>query len=342
MKIEIKDFVQYLTIKKKLAASSVHTYKIRFLVLKRWLAENKFELDKLSLETFLFEKKEEGKSNAAVNTYIQTIGHIDGFCKDRSLPFGFSEGLENLPKTKSEIIILSVDEINKLVHTELGYKNRNGVDCSDLDLKYRTLTHFLAQTGCRFEEAASLKAKRLDISNGKATLVKTKNKDNRYVYFNGPIKEDLEYLLKGKNLEELVFTNSKGQHIKPGDFNNDLRKRAETAGIINPKRVHAHLLRHSFATNLIVAGVDLTIVSTLLGHKDIQTTFETYVHLADETLKKAALRNPLLRQYADPSEIIKMVKSAIESLKLGEDKRFNFQIQTNQELNSYGFQISIA
>jgi len=324
MNIDEKDFVQYLTIKKKLAPKTVKTYRIRFLVVERWLNQNKVELNKYSFEKFLFELKERGLSNAALNTYIQTFSHLDGFCKDRGLPTGFTDGIENLPKTRSEIVILSVDEINHLVSTELEYKNRNGVDCSDLDRKYRTLTNFLAITGCRFEEAASLQIKRLDVANGRATLVNTKNKDNRYIYFDGPIKNDLEYLINGRKPEDLVFTNSRGQHIKPGDYNNDLRLRAKTAGI--NKRVHAHLLRHSYATHLLMSGVDITMVATLLGHRDVQTTYDTYVHLADDTLKKAAMRNPLVRQYVNPSEIIRTIRDTIESFHLGDDTRFDYKI----------------
>lgn len=322
MAIEEKDFVQYLTIKGKLAPKSVDTYRIRFCVVKRWLIENKLELDKYSFEKFLFGLKERGLSNAALNTYIQAIVHLDHFCKDRGLPTGFTEGIENLPKTHPEIIILSVEEINRLVETELEYKNRNGVSCSNLDRKYRTLTNFLAITGCRIEEASSLQIKRVDISNGRATLMNTKNKDNRFIYFGGPIKKDLEYLIKDRNPEAIVFTNSKGQHVKPGEYNIDLRRRAKAAGI--SKYVHAQLLRHSFATHLLEAGVDISMVATLLGHRDVQTTFETYTHLADDTLKKASMRNPLVRQYVEPSEIIKSIKDTIEGFHLQDDSRFKF------------------
>lgn len=337
MEVEEKDFVQYLTIKKKLAPKTVETYTIRLRVIKRWLSENSSELNNHSIETFLFQLKEQGLSNAALNTYIQTLNHLDGFCRDRGLSAGFVEGIKTLPKIRPEIIILSVEEIKRLINTPLEYKNRNGVDCSDLDKKYRTLTHFLALTGCRFEEAASLKVKRLDISNGIATLVNTKNKDNRYVYFNGSIKDDLYYLTKDKNPEDLVFTNSRGQHVNAGDFNNDLRLRAKKSGIT--KRVHAHLLRHSLATQLLLSGVDITMVATLLGHRDVQTTFENYVHLADETIKEAAMKHPMMRENVDPQEIIKSVKETLDNLHLETDNRFNFKmIQEGGKLN---FELSI-
>jgi len=338
MEIQEADFVQYLTIKKRLAPKTVDTYRIRFVVVKRWLVENNIELTKLSFESFLYKLKEEELSNAALNTYIQTVKHLEAFCKDRGLKTGFTEGIESLPKTHPEIVILSVEEIEKLLDTHLEYKNRNGVDCGDLDRKYSILTMFLAYTGARFDEAASLKVKRLDIPNGKATLVNTKNKQNRFIYFEGEIKDELEKLVRDKSAEDLVFTNSKNTKVKPGEFNNDLRLRAGRAGIT--KYVHAHLLRHSFATHLLISGVDVTMVASLLGHRDIQTTYETYVHLADDTLQRASRRHPLLRRSVDPREIIKITKEVLDNLHLDTDDRFH--VSFFQEEGRLRFELSTS
>jgi len=50
--------------------------------------------------------------------------------------------------------------------------------------------------------------------------------------------------------------------------------------------VHAHLLRHSHATELIKAGWDASYVQKRLGHAQVQTTINTYVHLNDEDLSQ--------------------------------------------------------
>lgn len=332
MQISEQDFVQYLTIKKKLAPKTVDTYRIRFLVVRRWLVKNSAELTKHTFESFLYELKEKNLSNAALNTYIQTIKHLEGFCKDRDLPTGFSDGIESMPKTQPEIYPLTPEEVERLLCTHNEYKNRNGVNCDDLDKKYLALTTFLAITGCRFDEAVSLKVKRLDIEGGRAFLVNTKNKQNRYIFFNGDIKNVLKELINGKSDEDLVFTNSKGQHIHPGDFNTDLRVRAVKAGIT--KRVHAHLLRHSFATQLYKNTHDITLVATILGHKDIKTTNDTYVHLDTEFLQRAVQRHPLMRKYVEPQEIIRELKELIETYKLNEDERFSFELsERNNQLS---------
>lgn len=324
MRIDQNEFERFLTIKQKLAPKSVKSYLYRYRIFINWLEENNYSLSKNNVERFLYEKKtDEELGNLAVNTYIQALHHFEAFCKDRNLQTGFMEGINSLPKTHPEIVILSEEEINKLRTTKIDYKNRNGVDCSDLNLKYLTLIDFHILTGCRFQEAASLLIKRIDIPNGKATLVNTKNKQNRYVYFDGPIKENLIRLTANRKPDDLVFTNSRGTMVKAGEFNEDLKRRAKKAGIT--KRVHAHLLRHCFGTQMVESGVDISITAKLLGHKDIQTTYDTYVHLADKTLQKAAQKHPLMRQFVEPKEVLKNIEESVNKL-LENDSRFEKNI----------------
>lgn len=51
-------------------------------------------------------------------------------------------------------------------------------------------------------------------------------------------------------------------------------------------KVNPHLLRHTHATELIRAGWDMSYVQKRLGHADIQTTINTYIHLSDEDMRK--------------------------------------------------------
>jgi len=91
-----------------------------------------------------------------------------------------------------------------------------------------------------------------------------------------------ERMFKERKAGDYVFVNpkigNKYQDIKSA-FTVALRK----AQIHN---FHFHDLRHTFASHLVMAGVDLTTVKELLGHKDIKMTLR-YSHLAPEHKQKA-------------------------------------------------------
>jgi hypothetical protein len=88
---------------------------------------------------------------------------------------------------------------------------------------------------------------------------------------------------------------------------------------------------------MLESGVPITEVATLLGHIDIQTTYDNYMHLADKTLQKAAMRHPLVRKNVTPEEILRNLKEIIENQHFETDSRFNFKIM--QEKNGLSIKL---
>ena len=77
----------------------------------------------------------------------------------------------------------------------------------------------------------------------------------------------------------------------------------------------------------------------MAGHKDIQTTYETYMHLADKTLQKAAMRHPAVRMNVPPHEIMQTIKEAFANFHLENDPRFTYSIA--EEGNSLKFELFV-
>lgn len=77
-------------------------------------------------------------------------------------------------------------------------------------------------------------------------------------------------------------------HVHPSAIRKQINRAKDQAGIT--KRVTAHVFRHSFATHLLEDGVNIRMVQTLLGHKDVKTT-EIYTHVMKKSL--TGIKSPL-------------------------------------------------
>lgn len=147
----------------------------------------------------------------------------------------------------------------------------------------------LLYTGIRVSECCNLNV--LDLDLKECTLrVFGKNRKERMVFFKPSIvkyfNEYLNYsrdVLLNQKKDDALFINSKSSRISPRAVENILNERAKQA--IIPFKVSPHMLRHTFATNLLNSDVDLKIVQELLGHSSLQTT-QIYTHVSKERLKK--------------------------------------------------------
>lgn len=78
-------------------------------------------------------------------------------------------------------------------------------------------------------------------------------------------------------------------HLHPQTLGRNIKIASQKSGIF--KRVTSHIFRHSYATHLLQAGIDLRSIQELLGHKSVETTM-IYTHVVSE-MNKAKLVSPL-------------------------------------------------
>ncbi len=156
----------------------------------------------------------------------------------------------------------------------------------------RTLILLALQTGLRLSEMIALKREDLVLTTGAHVRVIGKGRKERCTPLAKPTVVALkEWLKQPARGEELLFTNACGARLSPDGVQYILAKHVTAASVGCPslakKRVTPHVLRHTAAMELLLAGVDRTVIALWLGHESIETT-QIYLD-ANLAMKEQAL-----------------------------------------------------
>jgi integrase/recombinase XerD len=145
-------------------------------------------------------------------------------------------------------------------------------------------------TGLRVNEAVSLRCRDVDLP-GRNLRVLGKGRRERQVFLTNDWIASLAsaYLTTRASLcvdHDRVLFNRHGAPLMPSALRSRIHSAGSEAGLRS--RVTPHMLRHTAATQLIEAGVDIRFVQRLLGHASLSTT-ELYTHVSDPALKRVVL-----------------------------------------------------
>lgn len=187
-----------------------------------------------------------------------------------------------LPKiTRKQIEILEYDDLERLLSAPQGNDLRT--------LRDKAILETLFSTGLRVSELCALN-RYINLDRGEIT-VRGKGDKLRVVFLSSKAKKTIQhYLDKRADTEEALFislTKSKNPkvlgRITPRAVQRLIDYWARKAGI--GRKVWPHMIRHSFATDLLINGADIRAVQELLGHQNISTT-QVYTHLTNKELKE--------------------------------------------------------
>jgi len=156
-------------------------------------------------------------------------------------------------------------------------------------LRDKAILEVLFSTGLRVSELCSL-SRYIDLDRGEIS-VRGKGGKIRLVFLSDSAKKAIKnYLEKRTDAEEALFVSfTKAKNPKvigriiPRAVQRLIDFYGRKAGI--PQKIHPHLIRHSFATDLLIGGADLRSVQELLGHSNVSTT-QIYTHLTNKELKE--------------------------------------------------------
>jgi integrase len=176
--------------------------------------------------------------------------------------------VKQLKENNQRLRFLNIEEIPVLI------------DSCDKHLKPIVVTAL--HTGMRRGEILSLEwDKHINLRQGFIELDKTKNDEPRNISISATLKNVLLSIPRRADVPYVFFKPFSGQRYK--SIRSSFKAALKTAKIKNFK---FHDLRHTFASHLVMSGVDITTVGKLLGHKSAKMTLR-YSHLAPQHLAKA-------------------------------------------------------
>ena len=323
----VKDKQQYLMITPKQEMRCVNNIKVSQLV-EQWL---KHVRDRVKRSTY---RKYEGLcrnhilpelgdvtltllSRAMIQTFTETLanrGRIGGGALSTKtvndiliimgLLFDFAEEEHQIvmPKItlmreeKKEVRVLSECEQSRLIDYLIN----------EMDI-YKFGTLLALYTGIRIGELCALLWE--DITDSSVVINKTmqrlKSEDGRTeVVVDSPKSESskrviplpeflLPYMREFRKDGGYVLDGGKCGHSEPRVMQQKFRKFAEEVGL---EEVTFHTLRHTFATRCVEAGFDVKTLSEILGHADVKTTLNRYVHPSFELKQKNMAKLTLMKK----------------------------------------------
>lgn len=292
----IQEFLEYLEVEKgrsQKTAENYHRYLKRFLKFARKSKVAKPAAINLRLVhkyrlflNRLTNQRGENLSKKTQNFHIVALRAFLKYLAKRDIKSLSAEKVE-LPKIGDrEISVLNDEELERLLNAAQGPSLES--------LRDQAILETLFSTGLRVSELASLTIDQINLKRGEFT-VKGKGNKTRLAFLSERAREIIKAYLEKRRQERkdqspALFIRLDAQsknkikdlQLSVRSIQRTVEKYAKKAGIV--KKVTAHVLRHSFATDLLLNGADIRSVQVMLGHSSITTT-QVYTHITDQQLK---------------------------------------------------------
>ena len=272
MKEEIKRFVEYLAGEKKAPRNTQISYQRDLTQMAGFLAEMGIEepekVTKTALNSYILYLEKGGKAATTISRTLASMKAFFGYeFRNGRLKRDPAETI-HAPKIEKKVpVILTIDEVNRLLAQPSGNSAK--------EIRDRAMLELLYATGIRVSELIHLELSDVNMAVGFITC-RDEHRE-RAVPFGRVAKEALlryletarPELLKG-NESQWLFINCSGGLMSRQGFWKIIKYYGNKAGI--EEDITPHTLRHSFAAHLIGNGADVKAVQTMMGHSDLATT----------------------------------------------------------------------
>jgi site-specific recombinase XerD len=281
-----REFLEYIEIERGRSLKTVENYE-RYL--RRFIdqsgvktpadiTDDKVREFRLWLNRQSVGNKENTLKRKTQNYYLIALRSLLKYALKRDVTSLSPEKIELAKVPERSIDLITNDELVRLLDSPSGNEIK--------DLRDKAILELLFSTGLRVSELCALDR---DINLKTDELsVRGKGDKVRVVFLSPASKDSIKmYLSKRRDMAEPLFVSVSGKKKEAGRLTSRSVERivkqcAIRAGIT--KRVTPHVIRHSFATDLLSNGADLRSVQAMLGHAHIGTT-QIYTHVTDKHLR---------------------------------------------------------
>ena len=223
-------------------------------------------------------------SKATQNYHLIALRNFLKYCSKRGIKSLPPDQIELAKTAKKQVSFLNKDELKAL------FAQPNTVDISGL--RDRAILELLFSSGLRVSELTNLDRNHINLER-REFMVRGKGQKDRPIFVSQEAADWLKLYLEKRtdNLPPLFISyggrsksDNSGDYkrLTPRSVQRMVAHYALLAGIT--KKVSPHVLRHRFATDLLMNGADLRSVQAMLGHSNIATT-QVYTHVTDPHLR---------------------------------------------------------
>jgi len=289
----ISDFLDWIDIEKGLSSKTQENYGRFLKKLTDWLSmtgQKSLKPHELTPEiiwnykVYLSRNAKRELKKSTQNHYLIALRSLLNFFTDRNI-LSLPSDKVKLPKAPGDksVRFLTLEQLKKLFEAPDVNKTAG--------LRDRSIIEVFFSTGMRISELAALNRNQLRIRPGLAEFelgIIGKGGRARTVYFSSRCIDWLfKYLGTRGDEAEALFINyrrrlNSPQRLTPRSIEKIIKNYAVISGL--PSSTTPHVLRHTFATDLLSQGVDLRVVQEFLGHKSIVAT-QIYTHVTSKQLK---------------------------------------------------------
>ena len=274
MSKEIIDFLDYLRIERKMSNNTVESYMYTLNKLEKESKKDLILCSKSDLKNILIANKKLEKAKS-LNHEITILRQFFAYYNKESVV----KDIDLLKLEKALPKYLTKEEVERLLNIPL---------ITPLDYRNKAMLELIYATGLRVSELVNLKVNDIDFEMCTLRVLGKGNKERivpigsvALKYNKIYIEEYRSKILKNNIIDE-IYPNNFGRKMTRNGFNfilNELKKKCNIKAYLTP-----HVLRHSFATHLLIGGADLRSIQLLLGHENINTT-NIYTHIVNRELK---------------------------------------------------------